>query len=222
MRFVIEWDGVVFDLVAGWHRAHELAAESVGWSKLDRATFWRLMRTKGFQADFLPGARPQKFKDYTAVFERLRESDEIVSLFGIQSNVSPAFQTLKREGPCIGVTSGSNSDARRRLIEREKWTPLFSEFQSLNRDPRIRPVELKALANRDPRTVAVGASDAFIRSADAAELFAVGVSLGPVTPSRLQQAGARLVFPTLIELAEAASKGASRLVEAGLAPERLS
>lgn len=221
MRFIIELDGILTDLAPGWHRAHTEAAAAVGWSKLDRTTFWRIMRTKGFEGDFLPGAKPIKCKDYLARFDAVRETDEIVAAFAPRLDAVDALRSLSREGQCIGVTLGANLTTRRRSLVRAELDLLLTEVQPLHADPRRRPVELKALAGGDARTVVVGAGDALIRSADAAELFCIGVASGPCTSARLYQAGARTVYPTLAEFIEAARSGAPDLVKAGLPPEPL-
>ena len=221
MRFVIELDGVLFDLKPGWHRAHVEAATAVGWSKLDQATFWQRMRTKGPQADFLPGAKPLKFKDYLSRFQDLIESDPIVGACPIRERTGEHLRSLHREGPCIGIALGQNLDARRSALECAGVRGLFMEIHGLNADPRRRPTELKALAQGDPRIVVVAASEEVVRSADPAGLFAVGVAQGACTPARLHQAGARLVLPALGDLVEAARAGARRLIAAGLPPESL-
>lgn len=222
MRFIIELDGVIFDIARAWHAAHQHAAHAVGWSKLDQATFWRLMRTKGETANFLPGAKPIKFDDYTARFAAARELSEAIEAFTPHNDVRALCDALKREGPCIAVTLGSNMETRRRQLEQAGLGSAFSETHPLNPDPRRRPVELKALSDNDPRTVVVASTDLLARSADAAELFCVGVATGPCNPARLHQAAVRLVFPSIAELAAAARSGAAPLVDAGLPPERLS
>ena len=64
MKIILEFDGPVFDPAPVYYAAHQAASGDVGWSRLDQATFWRLLRTKGRQADFLPGAKPVKIAEY--------------------------------------------------------------------------------------------------------------------------------------------------------------
>jgi phosphoglycolate phosphatase-like HAD superfamily hydrolase len=220
MRFIVELEGVIFDIAAGWFQAHRNAARDAGWSSLDAVTFWRLTRTKGREADFLPGARPIKLKEYHDRFAAAVESDAAITEYRMQPDAIDALQRLMREGPCTFVTLGSNLAARQKLL---KPHPAIADLEllPLNPDPRKRPAELKALAANDRRTIVAASSDMLIRSADTAELFTVGVASGCCTPARLHQAGARTVLKTLGELSDAARSGAPQLVHLGLPPERL-
>jgi len=221
VRFIIELDGVIFDIAAAWHLAHRRAAVAVGWSVLDQATFWRTMRSKGESGDYLPGAKPAKIEGYLSGFVRELESDAVVAAFSVHGGVREDLAGLCREGACIGVSIAPRIDQRRHVLESHGLAGLFTEANALSPDPRRRPVELKTLSEGDPRCVVVAAGDALARSADAAESFCVGVSTGPCSPARLHQAGARLVFRSLTEMAGASRSGASHLVQAGLPPERL-
>ncbi len=221
MRFIIELDGVLTELATGWHRAHVETAVNLGWSTLDQPTFWRLMRTRGFDADFLPGAKPGKYKHYRSAFDASRETDAIVATFAPRPDAGDALRSLRHEGSIVGASLGANLSARKRTLALAEWGGWFEEIQPLHADPRRRPIELRVLAGEDTRTVVVGASDAMIRSADAADLFAVGVSTGACTPARLHQAGASLVYRSLQDLVNATRNGAPELVSAGLPPEPL-
>ena len=82
MKLIIEIEGALLDVVPTHYEAHRRVAAEVGWARLDRATFWRLTRTKGREANLLPGARPVKLKEYYARFEECVESDELVDKLG--------------------------------------------------------------------------------------------------------------------------------------------
>ena len=65
MQWIIEFDGIVIDVIPVHYQAHRQTAEAVGWSWLDMETFRRLTRTKGEEANLLPGAKPIKIKSST-------------------------------------------------------------------------------------------------------------------------------------------------------------
>ena len=64
MHLILEIDGPVLDVAPVWHRLHLEVVAAVGWSALDQATFWRLTRKHGREADLLRGAKPIKLKEY--------------------------------------------------------------------------------------------------------------------------------------------------------------
>lgn len=85
-------------------------------------------------------------------------------------------------------------------------------------DPRRRPAELRVLAAGERRVVVAAASDALIRAAREAGFFALGISNGPCSTARLQQAGADVVYKSLEELADSIETGGADLIRAGLPP----
>lgn len=221
LRFIIEFDGLVFDPAAIYYAAHQAAASDVGWSRLNQATFWRLLRTKGRQADLLPGAKPVKIADYEERFAVHLESDALVSFYQPQPDLRQVLAQLAHAGACCLITLGSNLAGRRTVLEKYGLAGLFSRFDGLEADPRRRPAELRRLAEADPRTLVVAASDALIRSAGEAGLLSVGIAAGACSVARLYQAGASVVYKTLHELSASVRNGAADLIQAGLLPRSL-
>lgn len=221
MRFIIEFDGPVFDPASVYYAAHQAAAVEVGWSRLDQATFWRLLRTKGRQADLLPGAKPVKIADYEKRFDACLEADALLASYPPQGDMRDSLLQLARFGACSLITLGSNLAARRIVLEKQGLAAHFARFDRLDADPRRRPAELRKLCEADPRSLIVAASDSLIRSAGEAGVISVGVSAGPCSIARLHQAGASVVYKALQELAASLRDGAADLVQAGLLPRSL-
>lgn len=218
MQTILELDGLVFDITQALYQAHATAAGELGWSKLDPATFRRLLRTKGAAADFLRGAPNKKAEAYAERFAELARSGEILGSAPVRDGLGDALRRLRREGAVIGVTASEALDQWRASFEAAPFAGDFSEFLPLAPDPRRRPVELKALAAGDRRTVVAAATEVLCRSADAAGCLCVGIPLADATGPRLQRAGADLIVGGLDELAEMVGKGAPELVRAGLPP----
>ncbi len=221
MRFIIELDGVISRVGDAWYAAHQTATQSVGWSQLDQATFSRLTRTQGRDANLLPGARPIKIAEYWTRFDQLTETDEWLAGLPLQERAAESVSLLAERGSIVFVTVGTNKTSRFDWIRRIGLDRVGTEFERLDKDARRRPVELRALANREPRSVVVAASDSLVRSAGFAELFCVGISSGTCNPAKLHQAGAALVYKQLAELCETLSSGGQDLVRAGLLPAPL-
>jgi len=221
MRFIVEFDGPLFDVRAAWHLAHQAAAGDVGWSRLDQATFWRLTRAKGVCGEILPGARDAKLAEYQGKFSTHLESDGTIELCAPQDGVREAVFGLARHGPCVATTMGSNIEARLAVLDRSGLRRCFSQAERLSADPRRRPTELKALAQNDKRAIVAAATDAIIRSAEEAGLFTVGISSGTCSASQLHAAGAGVVFKNLGELVASLQSGGADLVRAGLLPAPL-
>lgn len=221
MNIIIEFDGVIADQQETWYAAHEAATQAVGWSKLDSATFWRLIRTKGRQADLLPAAKPIKLAEYWTKFDQLVESDEFLGKLTIDEDCSATIMALARHGELRLATLGSNLDGRRKSLAAHDLARFFKQFEKLDPDPRRRPAELKHLAKAGPLAIAVCGSDALVRSAGSAELVTVGISTGSCTGPRLHSAGASVVYRDLSELAESLKNGARDLIQAGLLPRSL-
>lgn len=218
MLILVEFDGVLADVRAVYYAAHRCAAGEAGWSRLDESTFWRLIRTKGSQAGFLPGARVGLVASYRTRFELEVEATENIDQFEWRSACADALQRLSRHGSCAGVTVGSNLDARRAVLNRGRIGDFVDRLDGLHEDPRRRPGELTMLATGQPRTMVVAAGDALIRAAGQAQLFCVGVSSGYCSARRLHQAGADLVYTQLEELVDSLDHGAPDLIRAGLLP----
>ena len=221
MRLIIEFDGPVFDPSSVYYAAHQAAAAEVGWSQLDQATFWRLLRTKGRQADLLPGAKPVKIAEYEKRFDDHLESDALVASYQPQSDIRDTLLQLAHAGSCCLITLGSNVAGRRTVLEKHGLAGRFARFDGLEADPRRRPAELRQLCEADPRTLVVAASDALIRSAGEAGVVSVGIAAGPCSMARLHQAGASVVYKALSELSASICDGAADLVQAGLLPRSL-
>lgn len=218
MKFIVEFEGVVVDPGPTYFEVHREVAAEVGWSHLDQPTFWRLTRTKGREANLLPGARPVKVKDYFRRVEHRIEADDVVERLNPQPRIDELLERLGRHGACCLITLGSNFDARRRLLEHANLWRHFEGVASLNADPRLRSGELRALLDGDPRTVVVAATDSVIRAAGQAELFSVGLAGGACAMPRLHQAGADVVYQHLSGLVDSLSTGGQDLVRAGLLP----
>lgn len=218
MRFIVEFDGVLADVMPALYAAHREAAASVGWSRVDEATFRRLIRTKGREADVLPGAKAVKVEAYERAFRDRVEEDASIASLKASSGVGESLRQFGRLGTIVAVTLGTNLEARRAWLGRQGWAGSIESFERLDADPRRRPAELRILSENDSRTVVVAPSDALVRSADAADLFTVAVSSGTCSVKRLQQAGPRVVYRELAELAESLKSGGADLVRAGLLP----
>lgn len=218
MRFVVQLDGVVFELADAFYEAHRRAAHEVGWSTLDQRTFWRMTRKQGHDADFLRGAKPTKQKTYTARFVELLESDDVVTHLRPHDGVQALIGGLRSRGPVVGVTLGTNVDRRRAILDEFGLGGSFTEVHALDPDPRRRPGQLRVLTDSDARTVAVAATDVMVRSASSAELFTVGIASGDCSEERLHQAGATIVYRTLAQLVESLQTGGQDLIRAGLLP----
>lgn len=218
MRFILEFDGVIADVMPAFYAAHRVAAEAVGWSRLDEATFRRLIRTKGREADVLPGAKQVKLEAYEVKLLEIVEEDARIADLTAQDGLFELFRQLLRFGSVVLVATGRNIDARRQWVARQPWAEHVERFERLDEDARRRPVELGVLSEGDERTVVVASSDVLVRSADAAGLFVVGLSTGTCSVKRLQQAGARVVYKALDELTTSLRDGAVDLIRAGLLP----
>jgi len=221
VRFIIEFDGPVFDPSSVYYAAHQAAAAEVGWSWLDLATFWRLLRTKGRQADFLPGAKPVKIAEYDKWSEAHLESNAFIASYQPQPDIRDTLLQLARVGACSLITLGSNLAGRRTVLEKHGLARLFARFDGMEADPRRRPAELRRFCEADPRSLIVAASDALIRSAGEAGTLSVGIAAGPCSMARLHQAGASVVYKALHELSASIRNGAADLVQAGLLPRSL-
>jgi len=218
MRLILEFDGLLADVMPAMYAAHREAAASVGWSRLDEGTFRRLIRTKGREADVLPGAKQVKVDAYEQAFQARLEQDESIRSLDPQPGLDDDLRRLGRFGQVVLITLGRNLEARRAWLGEQRLSDGVEAFERLDEDPRRRPVELRVLADNDERAIVVATSDAVIRSADTAELFTVGVSSGPCSVKRLQQAGPRIVYKELAELAGSLKAGGADLVRAGLLP----
>lgn len=218
MRLIIEFDGPIVDILPVLYCAHREAAAAVDWSRLDEATFRRLTRTKGTDADYLPGSKPLKASQYQTIFAEMIESDESLRDIAPQPGTVEWLQTLGTFGKCCLVTLGSNIESRRMVVETHGLGTLIECFESLAADARRRPTELRALTEGDERTLVVAATDVLIRSADAADLFTVAVACGSCTAARLHRAGARVVYKEMDELISSLRSGARDLIDAGMLP----
>jgi phosphoglycolate phosphatase-like HAD superfamily hydrolase len=221
LNLILEFDGIITDQHESWFAAHVAAAEAVGWSRLDSSTFWRLIRTKGRQADVLPTAKAAKVEEYWARFDQLVESPVMLGKLTVDDECRTVLNALSRHGDLRLITLAADTESRNAILVRNGLAHFFKQFESLTTDPRRRPAELKLLAKPQPRTIVVAATDAVIRSAGSAELVCVGISTGSCTATRLHQAGASIVYKELGELSQSLQAGASDLIRAGLLPRSL-
>jgi len=219
MKFIIEWDGVIADIAPVWYEAHRRAAAEVGWSKLDQATFWRLTRTKGAEANILPGAKPMKTKNYYKLFHSKIEVDELIALAQAHEDIRDPLRRLVHKGECVCVTAGPNGAARSTWLGEAGVSDSPIAMGRLNGEPGERIQDLRNLAGSDGRTVVVAATDQIVRAGRSAELLVVGISSGPCSQKRLHQAGADLVYARLADLAASVASGGKDLMDAGLLPE---
>jgi phosphoglycolate phosphatase-like HAD superfamily hydrolase len=218
MNLIIEIDGPVLDIAPVWYRVHCDAAADVGWSALDQATFWRLTRKQGREADLLRGAKPAKLKDYLARFDESLEADEVASAQKPVEMIDGVLASLSTKGSICLVTLGWNIQVRRKLLERFNLLRFASRIEQLGADPRKRPGELRALSAGDKRTLVAAASDSVIRAAGEAGIITVGIPRGSCSADRLHRAGADVVFPDLDTLRDAIAEGSEDLTRAGLLP----
>jgi len=151
VRFIIELDGLVLDIVPSSHATHCAVAGELGWSSLDPATFRRITRKDGRRANILPGAKPNKVEAYHARYEERIETDAAVAAHPPQPDIETALAALGRYGVCSGITLGTNLAARRRWIEKHGLGIHIAEVQALDADPRRRPGALQVLAEGDKR-----------------------------------------------------------------------
>ena len=219
MRFLIEFDGVVADVIPVCFSAHLQAAAEVGWSRLDETTFRRRTRAKGREANILPGARPAKVKQYYTRFDELVETDEHLSRLRLPDGLGDILRRLTRHGECTMISLGANITLRGDALERAGVATPLSQVVPINVDPRRRPGELTGLAGGDRRTFVVAASDSLVRAGGSASLLTVAVASGMCSVRRLEQAGADLVYREFGDLAESLDTGAQDLLRIGLLPE---
>lgn len=218
MRFIIELDGPIFDIAAAHYAAYHEVAGELGWSRLDPTTYWRLVRTKGREADVLPGARPIKIEHYYEAFPRQFESEANLSKLTPRDDVRKALAGIAEHGTVAGVTLGTELKTREMLLDRADLAPLFADVIALAANPATRATELKSLSDGDPRTVVVAATDELVRAAATAELFCVAISGGTCSKPRLHRASPGVVFTNLDALRDSLASGAEDLIEAGLLP----
>jgi len=218
MRFIIELDGPIFDIAAAHYTAYHEVAGELGWSRLDQTTYWRLVRTKGREADLLPGARPIKVEHYYQAFPSSFESDGNLSKLTPQDDVRTVLAGIAKHGTLAGVTLGTNVKTREMLLDRADLAPLFTDVVALASNPASRATELRSLSGGDPRAVVVAATDELVRSAETSELFCVAISGGTCSKPRLHRASPGVVFTSLAGLLDALETGAAELIDAGLLP----
>ncbi|MBI4717917.1 MAG: HAD family hydrolase [Planctomycetes bacterium] len=218
MMFLIEFDGVLFDVQAAWFSLYRRLAAELGWWSLDAAAFWRQVRKAGREANVLPGAKPIKLKEYVRRFDEEAESDQSLSCYVPQPATAPGLPRLGRHGACVAVTLGRNTAARQAAVNRAGWSAMLAPIVALDADPRRRPGQLRVLAAGDPRAVVVAAGDALLRAAGQAELLAVGIASGACVAERLHAAGADVVYADLAGLVDSLDSGAADLIRSGLLP----
>lgn len=218
MRFLIEFDGPLANVLDHHYATYRCVAQKLGWSRVDQATYRRLTRTKGRQANILPGAKPTKIEQYYEHFAVLVEEDDGVRNLVARDGLGDVLRRVTHRGTCVLVSLGANLPGRQAVLQAAGLDSHFSEAAALAADPRRRPMELKALSDNDPRAIVVGASDSLLRPAREAGLFTIGIANGVCTAPRLHAAGADVVYRSLEELADALVQGGSDLVAAGLLP----
>ena len=221
MRFIIEFDGPIVDVLPVLFTAHEVVAEQVGWSRLDAPTFGRVTRAKDRGGEILPGAGDAKVVDYWRRFDEQIELDSVIATYEPHAGVAAILAGLTEHGICTLVTLGSNVAARKSNLQRYGLIRFFPQAERLSEDARRRPGELRMLAAGDERTVVVVASDSLVRACGEADLFCVGLLCGACGVSRLHQAGASVVLKGVGELLAELRAGCGELIRAGLLPPPL-
>lgn len=218
MQFILEFEGPLFDTTEACFQAHLQAADAVSWARLDRARFLRSFRKCDDAAGVLPGAPAARLSAYRRRFVEQLESDASIRAFAARSDLSENLTALKRFGAIDLVTLGTRLPPRKACLAEVAASSVFTQFECLNADPRLRPAELKVLSRGNPRTIVIACSDALIRAADETELITVGLTCGLCAEARLHRAGVRVVFRTLRELLDDLRSGAPVLIRAGLLP----
>lgn len=215
---MMEWDGVLADVMAGYHRAHQKSAANVGWSALDSARFRAALRKQGLEAHVLPGAPPLKVKQYAADFTAALASDDLLLATPLHESVPVALRAIARHADLLWLSLGANLTARKQVLQKAGIDGLFKQSITLDPDPRRRPAQLRTLAGSEKRVIVAASSEPLLRASGSAEIIAVGFSTGASSSARLQQAGADIVYGDLEDLAETLTRGAPDLVQAGLLP----
>ena len=221
MRFIVECDGPIFDVVGAYYAAHVRAAKESSWARLDQARFFRMMKKEGLTTHVLPGAPAGKVNEYHRRLAEALESSDVVRHFAPHEEVKDSLTGLKRFGSICLLTLGRDVETRWAMAEEAGLRGMVESVERLNDDPRRRAGELKALSKGEARGMVVGCSDTLIRAADEAELFTVGLTCGACDESRLHRAGARAVRRDLSALAEELRQGAGELIRLGLPPRPL-
>jgi len=215
---MLEWDGVLADVMAGYHRAHVQCAAKAGWSALDAARFRAAMRKQGLEAHVLPGAPPLKVKQYAADFTLALASDDLLLATPLHESVPVALRAIARHADLLWLSLGANLASRKHVLQKAGIDGLFKQSVAIDPDPRRRPAQLRTLAGSEKRVIAAASTEPLLRAAGSAEIIAVGFSTGASSSARLQQAGADIVYGDLQDLAETLPRGAPDLVRAGLLP----
>ncbi|MHC5109765.1 MAG: hypothetical protein ACYTHJ_07805 [Planctomycetota bacterium] len=218
MKFLIEFEGVLSDVGRMTYTAHSLAAESVGWSRLDQASFWRMLRTKGLDAPFLPGAKPMKLKNYQEAYIEALKSPKALSKISLVNDLGESIRKMERVGACSVVSLASEVETGNRLLGACQLPGVEFDVTPLDAEILARTEQLNSMVGSERRGVLVASTDTLLRTASGTDLFAVGVSFGTCSVKRLQQAGAALTFRHLDEFADCVASGGKELLEAGMLP----
>ncbi len=218
MRLIIELDGPVFDIADAHYAAYHQAAGELGWSRMDQTTYWRLVRTKGREADILPGAKPIKTEQLYETLPRYFETEPILSKFTPRNEIGAVLSGIAKHGTIAGVTLGTNVKTRETLLRDANLMVHFADVVALTGSPAGRPTELRSLSDGDKRTLVVASTDELVRAAATAELFCVAVSAGSCSKPRLHRASPGVVYSSLDDLKDSLESGAEDLVAAGLLP----
>lgn len=218
MHFLIELDGPILDIAVAHYAAYHDTAGEIGWSRVDQSTYWRLVRTKGRDADLLPGARELKTEQYHDAFPRHFESDANLAKLTARDGIREVLTAIRKHGTVAGVTLGTNLKAREMFLDRAGLSPLFADVVALSPIATGRAAELRNAATGARRAVVVAASDELVRAAANADLFCVGVSSGTCSKPRLHRASPGVVYTSLEGLQESLESGADDLITAGLLP----
>ncbi|MGB0715048.1 MAG: hypothetical protein ACPGXK_04165 [Phycisphaerae bacterium] len=217
MKVVMEFEGVIVDDAASCYAAHSLAAERVGWARLDQQSFWRLLRTQGQEAVFLRGAKPLKLKEYREVFDGCLRDPAVRSRLVRDDMLNELMRRVRRVADCRVVSLLQADDVARNTMA-EAMPDDASEIVTMSPIPGLRQSQLNDLADGDRQRVLVATADALIRAGGAAEFITVGLSGGRCGRKRLEQAGASVIFRDLEDFADCLAGGGKELLEAGLLP----
>ncbi|MCP4590501.1 MAG: HAD family hydrolase [bacterium] len=218
IKLIIELDGPVLDVEPVYWAAYSCIAAELGLARKDRAEFWRSVRRGGGVGDLLTGAKPRHIQRFREGFPQALESDECLRQAGEHEGVAAELRSLYAIQHVLSlVTLGQNSAARQAVLDGYDLSTHFTEMTRLTGDGYQRLARLRELAVDCRRVLVAASSESLIKLADEAGLFAVGIHGGPCTGRRLTQAGARVTYRGMADLAEEITAGGRTLIDLGLA-----
>jgi phosphoglycolate phosphatase-like HAD superfamily hydrolase len=211
MHVLIEVDGAVLDVRSAYWRAYEEAVGQMGLARIDQGTFWRLVRTGAAEGQLLRGSKPRHWKQYRTLFDAALGSEYSVALLRPHDGVPDLLRRLAGRHEIRLIIEGDDGGGRERVLAEAGVAGRNCRVVAVGGGLDDRSCGLAELCRDGGRALAAGASPRFLRAAGEAGLFCVGVTCGPCTGKRLEQAGAERVYADLEDLAEAIATGADGL-----------